>query len=220
MFVHLVSHHHQHFLTPTSSPPVRLSKIVLTLPPMMPFERAHRQNRVRPSCSRLRGIIPQQIAFAMLPLPQPWRFPLTLHPLFAFTLTLGFPPTPILISPPIHLPLLPLITLALILASDNHWRTSHPPKQPLIPLYLGLSLGLCPSSLCPFPPQPFPILPDPLTPQNSSLCAETPPNPPHPNLTKHHLSAHRNPRVLPTPTHFNALVFPLFPSIPLTPLSS
>ena len=131
--VHLVTHHHPHFLTP-HPPPVRLSKIVLTLPPMMPFERAHRQNRVRPSCSRLRGIIPQQIAFAMLPLPQPWRFPLTLHPLFAFTLTLGFPLTPILISPPIHLPLLPLITLALILASDNHWRTSqhHKPIHQLL----------------------------------------------------------------------------------------
>jgi hypothetical protein len=72
---HLVSHHH-HLLTPFPPHAVRLSKIVFALPPMMPHERAHRKIRMRPSCSKLRGIIPQQIAFAMLPL-RPLRFPLT-----------------------------------------------------------------------------------------------------------------------------------------------
>jgi len=137
---HLVSHHP---LTPFSPHAVRLSKIVSALPPMMPNERAHRKIRMRPSCSRLRGIIPQQIAFAMLPLPQPLRFTLTLNPFFAYTLTLGLPLPPILISPPIYLPLLMLLTPVLTLVPNNHWRTSHPLKQPLSPPYLGLSLGLC-----------------------------------------------------------------------------
>jgi hypothetical protein len=114
---HLVSHHH---ITPFPPYAVRLSKIVTALPPMMPNERAHRKIRLRPSCSRLRGIIPQQIAFAMLPPPQPLRFPLTLNPLFALTLTLGLPLPPILISPPISLPLLLLLTLALTPVSNHH----------------------------------------------------------------------------------------------------
>jgi hypothetical protein len=164
------------------------------------------------------GKIPQQITFAMLPLPQPLRFPLTLTPLFAFTLTLSLLLPPNLFLHATCLPLLPLLTLALTLVPDNHWRKPHPPKQPLSPLYLGFSLGLCLSSLYLFPLHPFPILPDPLTPKNSSLCAETPPKPPHPNQKQHHLSARLNPRALPTPTRFNALVSP-FPHRSHSPVS-